>query len=365
MADGIIMLLDDEEDNVKSFVHAFSQLDIELELKPYTAIEDFRRDMCDETIKPRIKAIIFDLVQNKKELGKDAFAVSEDIKKIFDTNRIPIFIHSAYLERYHDFEGKGTIFKIPKSGTSVAEICEKLKLFYESDFLNIFCPGGIIENAIMNELHNAFINQFYKDDIENIIKAIKGTGGVTYSERVIDVFKRISVRALMSRLVAPYFNEDGQLEQRKLNAAEHYVRRISDFKIWTGDIFEKKDESEKILILTPRCDIASKNKTNILACRIIPGLPTTKEEMKKAMVDNVRDKKYRYLPKTPLFEGGKVDLSTHMTIPSGEILTNYCYLISLSDELTNEITGKLCSYFMRTGISEIDEDELIHFFKCE
>lgn len=362
MAKGVVLLLDDDQNNLDTFSHLYEQCDIDLTLMPFKDIEKFRSAIKEETVKPNIKAVIFDLVQKQSEETGAEFEVSKDIKDIFDSNRIPIFIHSAYIHKYSDFEDKGTVFKIPKSATSTQTILDKIILFHDSGFFDIFCPGGIIEREIMTELHYAFINQFHKDEIENIIKALKLTGGEKYNERVIEVFKRISIRALMTKLLAPYFNENGELEQTKINAVEAYVRRISDFKIWTGDIFEKKDKSEMIFLLTPRCDIASKNKTNVLACKLIKGVPQNKDEMKKAMVDNIRDKKYRFLPKTPLFEGGKVDLSSHITMSTEEIQEHYSYVISLSDELTNEITGKFCSYFMRTGNSEIDQDELLHFF---
>lgn len=363
MAEGVILLLDDDQSNLDVFSHLYEQYDIPLTLKTFKDIEKFRSAIRDKTTGPNVKAVIFDLVQKKSEEIATEFEVSKDIKNIFDSNRIPIFIHSAYIHKYSDFEDKGTVFKIPKSAESTQTILDKIKLFHDSGFFDIFCPRGIIESKIMTELHNAFIKQFHKDEIENIIKALKETGGDKYDERVIEVFTRISIRALMTKLIAPYFNDDGVLEQTKINAAEAYVRRINDFKIWTGDIFEKKDKSEMILLLTPRCDIASKNKTNILACKIFKDLAVKKDEIQKAIVDNIRDKKYRFLPKTPLFGGGKVDLSSHITLGTEEIQKNYNYMISLSDELTNEITGKFCSYFMRTGISEIDQAELLHFFE--
>src|SRR5699024_1374219 len=97
----------------------------------------------------------------------------DSVEKSFAHVNIPIFIYSGYLEAIEDkFDGYGTVFKIDK-GDGPDNIFRRIKLFQESGFLDVFCPGGKIETELHQELNKAFVSQFTNNtQIEKIIKVV-------------------------------------------------------------------------------------------------------------------------------------------------------------------------------------------------
>ena len=171
----------------------------------------------------------------------------------------------------------------------------------------------------------------------------------------------------MSGLLAPELDtETGQAKIDFLNPVEHYVQRISPYEFWTGDIFMKNDSSKYYIIITPRCDFASKNLNSFLVCDLVIGdFPNKlnadgKDKIGKALNDNPLYSGYnRYIPPCPLFDGGKIELSKYKMVNKEELSKDFKRIISLSDELTNEILGKFGAYFFRSGINPWDKDETI------
>jgi len=170
-----------------------------------------------------------------------------------------------------------------------------------------------------------------------------------------------------------------------LNSIEHYFRRKSDYKFWTGDIFcENENNKSYCIVLTPRCNIGHSNYDEILLCKIsnieeshIQEFTSTKiadkntgetkgvKSFRTSITDDVTNnrigERYRFLPPTPQFSGGFIDYKTMFTQDSVAFLDNYERVISLSDELTNDIIRKFSAYILRGGISETAFDEA-HFY---
>lgn len=358
---GYAVFLDDKQEILDTCGHLYSQSDLTLELKSFTNLNDFREFIKGN--RENVRSLIFDLADSEEEA--DTLTFSSEVEENFSKFNVPIFIYSGHLEKYSRFKENGTVFKVDKD-VSFKFIIDKIKVFEDSGFLDIFCPGGIIETEIHKDLNEAFTKQFKNNtDIENIINSLEGDD---LKNRTKNVFRRIALRSLMSKLLAPETDEN-----ITVNASEHYLRRLSNFEIWTGDIFLKNDTSEMILILTPRCDLANNRIDKILVCSILEDneiFSDTKgnkekiiKKIRRALTNDpdISGNKFRFLPPTPLFRGGKVDLSTMRTIPAEGFLDDYKIQISLSEDLTNEILGKFASYFLRTGISTIDVDEMIKY----
>ena len=66
------------------------------------------------------------------------------------------------------------------------------------------------------------------------------------------------------------------------------------------------------------------------------------------------------MPKTPQFEGGFVDFVKCTTVKD---LENFEYVISLVDDLTNDVVRKLASYLLRGGISDTAYKEALYYFQ--
>lgn len=365
MSKGTILLYDDDKSIRDSFGKIFPQLEIDLTYLPFETEETLVNFLLTKEESVDAQVLIFDLAKNDSEIQSKSYSITKFIKENFNTKRLPLFIHAAFADEYSEFNNNGTVFKIKKSDTSIKEVCETVKLLFQSGFLEIFRPNGIIENSIMRDLHSAFIDQFTRNsEILNIITAIREIPNIDHKNRITSTFQRIAIRSLMSKLMIDNNADEQKFNEVKISAVEHYIRRINlkNIPIWTGDIFSNK-EGDKIVILTPRCDVATKGKESLLICHIEKASELTKKEAPKFMKDNITSKKFRYLPNTPIFEGGKVNLSEHFVITKQELANDYIYTISLSEDLTNEIVGKFCSYLLRTSIPEVDETELVNLFQ--
>jgi len=349
-------------DNEPEFTSQFQKLmeDSDFEIVTFNDIQSLRKNLEDSQFMNGVKALIFDLAKDAQEATQTTnFEIITDIEKKFHSIRIPIFIHSAFASKIENFNNCGTVWKMDKSGKSLEDIADTIERLDDSGFLEAFTPGGIIEQSLFEELHKSFTEQFRRGEIEKIIDSVKKSNQKDYKKRATDVFRRIAVKSLNSALLSPIAENDDSV-----NPIEHFYRRNNKVFAWTGDIWIKKDKSENILILTPRCDLASGKAEQIIVCLITNqnlNLNGNREKRLKDLhnhlTDNLLGKATRYLPKTPLYEGGMVNLATYKTIEKEPFLTSYDYCVTLSDDLTNEIIGKFAYYFLRTGITTMNTDE--------
>lgn len=367
----IALLLENEDVIIKSFEQLFEdEGDFGLELRICKTYEDYEVLIKDDHDQNRIKCLIMDLSNNEKEDTSLKFKSVEFINQQFSQNRIPIFIHSGYLENFTDLEGRGTVYKIEKSSNSSSQIFNSIKLMASSGFLNIFSKGGTLEQKIMNELHSAFIKQFKPNEIDEIILSIAHVSADRFTERTIEVFERIALRAVYQNVIS---NKETN-EPIKVNSIEHYYRRTDNVhKYWTGDIFKNNSSGELIFIVTPRCNLSNSNFHDLLICKLdsipkdeIEAFNKPKDAEKKIsnrITDNLVAESKRFLPKTPQFEGGYVNFIKIFSFPKVQMDEEYTYLISLVDDLTNDVVRKLAAYLLRGGISSTEYSEALYYFK--
>lgn len=366
---GTIIHLDNEEKILEDFKGLFDQSDIDIKLTSCQTKEEFEQKV--EENSGNLRGLIFDLLSSepgKEELHEEDAEFLDNIEKSFSNYSIPIFIYSGFLQAVDGkFESAGTVYKIDKTESGGAqEIIRVIKLFDESGFLDVFSPGGKIERDFHNELNKSFVSQFTNNNqIEEIINTVVEEDAKQSKERVEKVFKRIALRSLLTVL---HLTDEGE---EHVNPVEHYVRRINDQSIETGDIFYSKKNDDYILVLTPRCDLANKQPETILICNIntekFPDAIVSSKQKKKildAITDNPKYSGYdRYLVRSPFFKGGLIEIGSYRMIPRTELIDDYQLIVTLSDELTNEILGKFGAYFFRTGINTWDWDETIKYLE--
>ncbi len=354
-----IVFFDDDEDFSKIFNSMMDKSNFNI--ISYKDYRELKKALNDDNIISNTKIFIFDLAKdNDEEKQTEKFSILKDIEEKYNNLRIPIFIHSAFANEFPLFKNKGTVWKIEKSDKSLEQIAEIIFKLEKSGYLEVFCHNGIIEKSVMAELHKSFTDQFRNGEIERIIDSIASDDAEQFKNRSINIFKRIAIKSLMSELLSPI-----SFENETVNAIEHYYRRQNKIDYWTGDIYSKSDNTDAIVILTPRCDLANNKATNLLVCSIDNDFPkdNKKEKIKKAITDNPNftSNICRYLPPSPTFNGGKVNFKTFRTISNSVLNQEYKYEITLSDDLSNEILSKISSYLLRTGISTIDLNELINY----
>ncbi len=364
----MILFFDDEKDIRANFKKEISGQKISLEVLECSTKAEVREKLRDKELMSKMKVLVFDLSTSREEAESGNFEILEDIKNNYSTYAIPIFIHSAFANIVVGYDNLGTLFKVAKTENSIAEIASEIKLFEDSGFLNIFCSQGSLELEIHKEILKAFKCQFKGDEIKQIIESIQHGNKENLIARTKDVFERIAIRSLYQNLIsAKQRIESKAIDEIKINSVEHYYRRQSDFKTWTGDIFERSADNSQFIIITPRCDINNGTcNDRFLSCSI-------NELDNKLMAEIVKDSnkflndnpqksgiKTRFLIPAPNYRGGKVDLSDYFFVEKNDFTAVppvYKYLISLSDELTNDIVRKFASFILRGGISTSDLSE--------
>lgn len=380
----IILILEDNDPVLEGFKQWYEDASINIELVLCKDYSQYEAKINDPKVKNRIKCLVMDLSNNKEEEISTTYKSVSYIKQQHKENRIPIFIHSGFLENFSELEDKGTVFKIPKSKESIGVIGNSIKTMHESGFLNIFSHGGTLESKIMSEIHHAFVNQFKGKEIEEIIKSISKASKENIENRTQEVFERIALRAVYQNAISNTENKEGV----KVNSIEHYYRRTDMHKVWTGDIFINKNTSikEMLFVATPRCNLSNRNFEKLLFFKIneiredqknsfISKKDPHKEtgetkggkQLRASITDDVTNpnigERFRFLPKTPQFEGGFVDVRNCITISEEDFLFSYDYVISLVDDLTNDVIRKAAAYLLRGGISDTAFDEAIFYFE--
>ncbi|NVM64490.1 DNA-binding NarL/FixJ family response regulator [Mucilaginibacter sp. SG538B] len=363
-----VLILEDHDSVIKSLTQLMEDIELPLDLIHCKTYDEYEKAIGDEANKKRIKCLIMDLSNNKSEDQSKSFKSIDYINDQYANNRIPIFVHSAYLNTYEGLADRGTVFKVLKTTKSPKEIVDLLKKFYDSGFLDIFSNGGSLENKIMKEVHNSFVEQFKSNEIAQIISSIESAEPADFQARIKEVFERIAIRSVYQNLISTKENSAAV----RVNTIEHYYRRNAGCAIWTGDIFKNKESNNHVFIATPRCNLANNNFNQILVCEVNEVDEKKIAEFKKkdgdskiqrSITDNLVGEKLRFLPRTPQFKGGYVDFVNTYTLDPQIITSNYEYVISLVDDLTNDVVRKLSTYLLRGGIADTHYAEAIYYFQ--
>jgi hypothetical protein len=369
----MLIVFDDDPKFTAPFKTSLPKMGVNIEVIECNTKEQMRNFLKDKELMKKVKVLVFDLSASNEEAESLDFDILTDIQENYESYPIPIFIHSAFANHVEGYNNLGTLFKVPKGPSSIEAILIKIQLFFESGFLDIFCPGGLIEQNLYKEIHKAFLLQFEGDEVGAIIESIKQAGG-DFKLRTKNVFERIAVRALYQNILsAKKSPEEDKVEEIKVNAVEHYYRRTSEFKFWTGDIFTERDGNKNVVLLTPRCNLSNNKFEELLLCKIKPlegelfNAFKSEKNLKKGLTDDVTlmhiAERYRFLTRTPQFEGGIVDFNSCFTMKPEEFDQLYKRKISLIDDLTNDIVRKFSTYILRGGVSVTEIKEAQFYFQ--
>jgi len=243
---GKIILFDDETATLDQFRQLFIDFEINNELITCSSLEDYRDKIKNNN--NELRALIVDLAKDKEETIKGDYEITNDLEKNFSLYRVPIFICSGNIKTYDGFLNKGTVFRMDKDRNSMRRICEIIKQFEASGFMEIFAQNGILEQKLISELHEVFTNQFKEDEINEIIESINKSDSKFNSKRIEEIFTRISIRALLNKFLSHPIDA-AEIDPITVNAIEHYYRREDSRKFWTGDIFKHNNDGVLPLIV--------------------------------------------------------------------------------------------------------------------
>ncbi|MNP98811.1 hypothetical protein D3C85_114340 [compost metagenome] len=376
----IVLLLEDDKRIIEPFVSYFSEKKLNADLIVSQNLKDYLKAFEDNRV--NVKCLVMDLNNQDHDSAASINETINQIKTHYENNRIPIFVHSGNLAHFTELDEKGTIIKKQKNSRSIAQIIDSIELMLNSGFLNIFSINGTLDQKIMSEIHSAFVNQFKHNEIEEIIKSIQtdNPNDPEFSSRTREVFERIAVRSIYQNLI----NSNSEDKSVVVNSIEHYYRRTNTDKhcFYTGDIFENQS-GKMFFVATPRCNISNRNFEQILLCEIneisadqnnsfqsakvenkATGETKGAKQIRTSITDDVTNsyvgERFRFLPPSPQFRGGFVDLKKIITV-SEEELMSYNLVISLVDDLTNDVVRKLAGYLLRGGISDTAYNEAQYY----
>ncbi len=367
MEKGIIVHLDNDPKILTDSKNLFEQTFDYLEM--ITCTKSAELAVIIETHYRRIRGIIFDIhgvdgiPANEKIVSTDFLP---DIENSYSSLNVPIFVYSGYLYSLpSDFARRGTVFLHDK-GNGLELVFALISKLHSSGFIEVFCPEGLLETKIIREFHRSFTKQFHSSEqllgvLDSIANSVSSEKPNT-RERVQEVFSRISVRSLLSSLLAEQFLDlDSNLE-RKINPIECYLQRVNEIPVWTGDIFKDLGTGGIYVVVTPRCDLVRFEKSpTILMCEI-ESFKFEKKTMDRVANNNPQFANHDYiLMASPVFQGGYVRFRKTVLVARPILidLTKYERLVSLSEDIANEMLGRFGAYFFRSGITPIDSNEAI------
>jgi len=378
----VVLLLEDDKKIAEPFVAYFKEKKLNAEIIVAENLGIYL-EMFEEH-RENVKCLVMDLNNQDGDYDTSITETIKQIKNHYENNRIPIFVHSGNLAHFTELDEKGTVIKKEKNRNSIGEIVDSIELMLNCGFLNIFSINGTLDQKIMTEIHSAFINQFRHNEIEEIIKSIKNVKPeeADVPGRTREVFERVAIRSIYQNLINNGLGQTSII----VNTIEHYYRRtnIDKYYFYTGDIFE--DETKKMyFVATPRCNVSNKNYEQILLCEInqisaeqITSFQSAKVENKNtgetkggkqlraSITDDVTNafvgERFRFLPPSPQFKGGFVDFKKILSVTE-ERLNEFTLVISLVDDLTNDVVRKLAGYLLRGGISDTAYDEALYYFE--
>lgn len=376
----LVLLLEDDKKIIEPFILYFNEKNLDADLIVSENLNDYLKVF--EEKRDHVKCLVMDLNNQDHDSTASINETIVQIKKHYEGHRIPIFVHSGNLAHFTELDEKGTIIKKEKNSKSIAQIIDSIELMLNSGFLNIFSINGSLDEKIMTEIHSAFVNQFKHNEIEDIIKSIQKDNpkDPEFSNRIKEVFERIAVRSIYQNVI----NNNAEDKSVVVNAIEHYYRRTNIDKhcFYTGDVFENSSR-KMFFVATPRCNISNKNFDQILLCEIneistdqnnsfqstkvenkITGETKGAKQIRTSITDDVTNafvgERFRFLPPSPQFRGGFVDLKKVVTVSEEELMT-YSLVISLVDDLTNDVVRKLAGYLLRGGISDTAYSEAQYY----
>lgn len=184
-----ILIYDDEEPIVKKIKSAVRGLDLGLKPMVFISLEALREYIYSDDNWENVKAVVFDLAQQKElDAGTMNFEILDDIKWCVENRRVPILIHSAYANQLEVLEKYPTVLLFKKGGSSIKNVRNCLGLMESTGFLDLFCEGPMLKDevkllnnklkwgdeALKKLLHAGFTESFTNSDLlEELTKISK------------------------------------------------------------------------------------------------------------------------------------------------------------------------------------------------
>lgn len=308
-------------------------------------------------------ALIIDLKLGIEDNNKEDEDYSGNIllKNIVKKEIIPIIVRTGFPSKFQEIN-KNIIKSYPKENPPLDKVITELINFYSTSIFSIFGSRGKanehIKDFFWNVLPECFIDK--NEEITDLSKEIQ--------EKVI-------IRYVSSWLNNKYMFNDGYLDVEPI---EMYMFPNPIDKVCNCDIYEDNSTNEKLIVLTPACDLANDKTENILFATIkkyenVENFTSTiaqccsQYKNETNISNNNKNKiaswarnshensmRYHFLPKVSFFDGGFIDFRLLICLKYDKKNNTFegrdlKKIGTITDSFKRDIIARFSSYYQRQG----------------
>lgn len=323
-------------------------------------------------------ALIVDLKLDAEDSNKEDEEISGNIllKNIVNKEIIPIIVRTGFPEKMaqelQKLKDKNVIKACSKDAPTLEEVIKELIDYYNTSIFSIFGSRGKVDKHIKdffwNVLPACFMNK--EEEINGLAKELK--------EKVI-------IRYVSSWLNNKYMFNDGYLDVEPI---EMYMFPNPIDKVCNCDIYKDNNTNEKLIVLTPACDLANDKAKNILFATIqsYESVEKFNETIKKCCeqkqggseISNGNKNKiaswsrnsheesmrYHFLPKVSFFDGGFIDFRLLTCLKYDKERNefegrNLKKIGTITDSFKRDIIARFSSYYQRQGQPTFNTDSIL------
>lgn len=323
-------------------------------------------------------ALIVDLKLDAEDSNKEDEEISGNIllKNIVNKEIIPIIVRTGFPEKMaqelQKLKDKNVIKACSKDSPTLEEVIKELIDYYNTSIFSIFGSRGKVDKHIKdffwNVLPACFMNK--EEEINGLAKELK--------EKVI-------IRYVSSWLNNKYMFNEGYLDVEPI---EMYMFPNPIDKVCNCDIYKDNNTNEKLIVLTPACDLANDKAKNILFATIqsYESVEKFNETIKKCCeqkregseISNGNKNKiaswsrnshkesmrYHFLPKVSFFDGGFIDFRLLTCLKYDEEGNKFegrdlDKIGTITDSFKRDIIARFSSYYQRQGQPTFNTDSIL------
>ncbi|EMU52157.1 hypothetical protein [Clostridium butyricum] len=278
------------------------------------------------------------------------------IREIKNKMKLPVIVLSGFTEDLDcDLRDTNEFFKVYKRAEKeTSEILQELISIYKLGITRIFKNKGLI---------NSYLNEIFWKYISNNLSNLKNV--TSNSEQQEKILLRFVVMHLQQ-----YLDLDDDFSFENYHTSEMYIVPPIRKKLFTGDIIINSSEGKYFIVLSPPCDLATKNIKQITIVEIedikeLEQLKILNSKLKKAktkgnnteiledqinaLLSNSSTLKYHFLPPSYSFKGGFINFQKVHSLLRTEIVDNYDRVASVSDAFIKDIIARFSHYYSRQG----------------
>lgn len=323
--------------------------------------------------KEDFSALIVDLKLETEDNNKEDEDYSGNIllKNIVNKEIVPIIVRTGFPSKITQEINKNIIKAYSKETPTLEEVIKELIDYHNTSIFSIFASGGKVDKHIKdffwNVLPECFTNR--KEEIKDLDKEVQ---------------EKVVIRYVSSWLNNKYMFNDGYLDVEPM---EMYMFPNPIDKVCNCDIYKDNVSNEKLIVLTPACDLANDKAENILFAKILNYaevdafysiIEKCSEQQNTNDISNTNRNKialwsrnsheksmrYHFLPKVGFFDGGFIDFSLLTCLKYDKERERFegrdlVKVGTITDAFKRDIIARFSSYYQRQGQPTFNVDSIL------